>query len=45
MVTTGNGDKNPCVAALEAPPQNRSQGPKSESGGIGGFIDRMIPGR
>ncbi len=46
MISTGSGDKNPCVAALE-PQQARAPAAKAkkESGGIRGLIDSVIPGR
>ena len=50
MVTTGTGDKNPCLAALDTPQASNSKAApakpaKKQSGSVQGFIDSMIPGR
>jgi uncharacterized protein involved in outer membrane biogenesis len=49
MVTMGTGDKNPCLAALDAPQAADGKAApakkKKNSGGIHGFIDSVIPGR
>lgn len=42
LVTTGEGEQNPCVAALNAPAQPPA---RSGSGGVRGFLDSLIPGR
>lgn len=44
MVTSGSGDKNPCLAALESPQQARAPA-KKEPTGIRGLIDRTLPGQ
>lgn len=46
LVTSGGGDRNPCLAALDAPPpQPTSKVPPKKETGIRGFIDSVIPGR
>jgi hypothetical protein len=43
LVTSGGGDQNPCVAALQnAPAKPPASG---NSGGVRGFLDSLIPGR
>lgn len=52
LVTTGADDKNPCLAALDAPPPATAAGKaapakpaKKDAGGMRGIIDSVIPGR
>jgi uncharacterized protein involved in outer membrane biogenesis len=45
VVTTGPGDENPCLAALEAPPQGKPPAKKEQSTGIRGLLERVIPGQ
>ncbi|MFN4284172.1 MAG: AsmA family protein [Alphaproteobacteria bacterium] len=45
LVTTGDGEQNPCVAALNAPATPPARPSGSGSGGVRGFLDSLIPGR
>lgn len=47
LVTSGGGDSNPCLAALDAPPPHPTgkAPPAKKESGIRGFIDSVIPGR
>ncbi len=47
LVTSGEGDQNPCLAALNAPakPAASGSGSSSSGGGVRGFLDSLIPGR
>lgn len=46
LVTSGESDQNPCLAALNAPAKPAASGSgSSSSGGVRGFLDSLIPGR